>query len=123
MFCLPSFIDVQRAQEDSGASTCAGNEPASNRNPATAARFLRDARVHNTTRSSSRAASQQQLLPSPLEQLERLTRHSMSLVLSAAAACPIFGRCPVRALGLQPHALLSIVPSQRLLQQLESLQL
>jgi hypothetical protein len=27
----------------------------------------------------------------------------------------------VRALGLQPHALLSIAPSQRLLQQLESL--
>ena len=47
----------------------------------------------------------------------------MSLVLSAAAACPIFGRCPVRALGLQPHALLGIAPSQRLLQQLESLQL
>jgi hypothetical protein len=47
----------------------------------------------------------------------------MSLVLNAAAACPIFGRCPVRALGLQPHALLSIAPSQRLLQQLESLQL
>ena len=47
----------------------------------------------------------------------------MSLVLSAAAACPIFGRCPVRALGLQPHALLRIAPSQRLLQQLESLQL
>jgi hypothetical protein len=44
-------------------------------------------------------------------------------VLSAAAACPIFGRCPVRALGLQLHALLSIAQSQRLLQQLESLQL
>jgi len=113
----------RRAAGAGGAWKCAGNEPASNRNPATAARFLRDARVHNTTRSSSRAASQQQLLPSPLEQLERLTRHSMSLVLSAAAACPIFGRCPVRALGLQPHALLGIAPSQRLLQQLESLQL
>ena len=47
----------------------------------------------------------------------------MSLVLSAAAACPIFGRCPVRALGLQPHALLSMAPSQRLLQQLAPLQL
>ena len=45
----------------------------------------------------------------------------MSLVLSAAAACPIFGRCPVRALGLQPHALLSMAPSQRLLEQLAAL--
>jgi hypothetical protein len=46
----------------------------------------------------------------------------MSLVLSAAAACPIFGRCPVRALGLQPHALLRMAPSQRLLEQLAALQ-
>ena len=45
----------------------------------------------------------------------------MSLVLSAAAACPIFGRCPVRALGLQPHALLGMAPSQRLLEQLAAL--
>ncbi len=56
-------------------------------------------------------------------QLEHLARHSAALVLSAAAACPIFGRCPVRALGLQPHALLGIAPSQRLLEQLAALQL
>ena len=56
-------------------------------------------------------------------QLQLLARRSVALVLSAAAACPIFGRCPVRALGLQPHALLGMAPSQRLLQQLESLQL
>jgi hypothetical protein len=112
-----------RRAAGAGAWKCAGNEAAPNRNPAAAARCLRDTRVHNTTRSSSRAASQLLPLPSPLEQLERMTRQSMFLVLSAAAACPIFGRCPVRALGLQPHALLSMAPSQRLLQQLESLQL
>ncbi len=56
-------------------------------------------------------------------QLQLLARHIAALVLSAAAACPIFGRCPVRALGLQPHALLRMAPSQRLLEQLAELQL
>jgi hypothetical protein len=58
-----------------------------------------------------------------LLQLQLLARHSAALVLSAAAACPIFVRCPVRALGLQPHALLRMAPSQRLLEQLAALQL
>jgi hypothetical protein len=56
-----------------------------------------------------------------LLQLQLLARHSAALVLNAAAACPIFSRCPVLALGLQPHALLGMAPSQRLLEQLVAL--
>jgi hypothetical protein len=110
----PSFIDAQRAQQVRGnAREMKPPQTATlQRPPASSATH-----VHNTTRS------QLLPLPSPLEQLERLTRHSMSLVLSAAAACPIFGRCPVRALRLQPHALLRMAPSQRLLEQLAALQL
>jgi hypothetical protein len=48
--------------------------------------------------------------------------HAMSLVLSAAAACPIFGPRTARAHYLQPPVPLGILPSQRSLE-LASLQL
>jgi hypothetical protein len=76
--------------------------------------FCRNSRVLHC----SKHAADHPLLCSPLTQF----RHTMALVLNAAAACPIFSRRRVNAHYLQPPSQIGIMPSQRSLE-VASLQL
>jgi hypothetical protein len=110
----PSFIGVKQAQQvrldawelkpDQNTSVQPQTAPISNR-------------THASAHFSSSVARQQPLRSSPALQL----RHTLSLVLNATAACPVFGHRSSRAHYLQPPPRLGFKLSQRLLE-LASLQ-
>ena len=109
----------QRAAGAAGASSCAGN--------AARAR-LKSASSHRLNRPSAPSipAHTSSLFVTPLSSFfpqirEKQLRHITSVVLSAAAACPIFDLRSMRAHYLQPPAPLAFTLSPRALE-LASLQ-